>query len=1034
MSQSSPDAMDGPRKKRNYSRKGCIPCKQKKWKCDEQKPSCLNCLKNNRECSYRQILKFDDNRSFTLKGSRLANFKNVHVVEKSVKSELGKKQDGQHKFSKLNVIPVSKPSDDPFNYKIPRVVQNSDDVDENIINPLEFFSSTNTDVDPDKVQPSVPQMDKSPGIISQSDMENTLFDGASNLITDLNGLINSFQMDFSSLDFENQFKHYSGVDIEKKQQHHHHYHHHQQQQQDNSSNFHQTFTPSLSQIRFEGISPTNYSVESLETNYSRVTSANSLASQNNLIPDVHTSSQTIRQISAGKTDEKIHDVEGGLLEAMGKGGREDSNESGRVNVEKEDDDEEEEEDDDDQYSSNTPYIETLTKSLEDYGTPKHIPEIESPADSPLGYNTLVSNYSLKSGLARLNVDHLKAFPPPNKDILKPFDYIEIMNKTLTDADIEFIANFFSWSLDSVHTEYLKVFITHIHLNIIPFSTNYTQNAYVKIFLQQAKQSPHLLFAILAIAARYEVYQIEQHPEIHQYEEKLNYHRTYRTYYISSCLKALESILHSRQTTLDNIESLLLTIQVLASDFSGHKGSQWRTHLHGAKDLLIKYCRYRPLSLELTIVWLWFHSMEVLAALTSPYGGTVHDFDELDEFLSVLCPQMPQYMKDLGRAHEIFRGESKLLKPGKLTYALRYMGILVDSNKNSVDSRFNMYLGYDETLLEAFNALIYAIECIRGRESEAKLSDTFQRYEGKIMNVSGKSLNSDFLLSLFSLIKKARNFQYINNQPPYIVPLGMGSHPFEIMEDLEDNGENANSRLKDVLISTYIHPCKAHRSNDETVDGGVKMRGRSTQHPTELRKEVFFSWIDLAQQLNTDAAFLRLLTLHKGICEYGMSIKSSLVQEVVGRMIMGLYGLVRFKEDVAEDIDSDSKLKELNDRYQIREYKQDNELNEKSLKGLADWPSFQFDKYLNYQFDNRLVMVQWPLYVCGLCCIEPKQKIIIECCFDGLVGLGVGSAELSFKKLRKIWKLQNLGKFDFERYNLFAYGFDDDEEDDYVPFM
>ncbi|KGK34632.1 hypothetical protein JL09_g6220, partial [Pichia kudriavzevii] len=154
-------------------------------------------------------------------------------------------------------------------------------------------------------------------------MENTLFDGASNLITDLNGLINSFQMDFSSLDFENQFKHYSGVDIEKKQQ--------QQQQQDNSSNFHQTFTPSLSQIRFEGISPTNYSVESLETNYSRVTSANSLASQNNLIPDVHTSSQTIRQISAGKTDEKIHDVEGGLLEAMGKGGREDSNESGRVN-------------------------------------------------------------------------------------------------------------------------------------------------------------------------------------------------------------------------------------------------------------------------------------------------------------------------------------------------------------------------------------------------------------------------------------------------------------------------------------------------------------------------------------------------------------------------------------------------------------------------------------------------------------------------------------------------------------------------------
>ncbi len=80
------------------------------------------------------------------------------------------------------------------------------------------------------------------------------------------------------------------------------------------------------------------------------------------------------------------------------------------------------------------------------------------------------------------------------------------------------------------------------------------------------------------------------------------------------------------------------------------------------------------------------------------------------------------------------------------------------------------------------------------------------------------------------------------------------------------------------------------------------------------------------------------------------------------------------------------------------------------------------------------MVQWPLYVCGLCCIEPKHKAIIECCFTGLIGLGVGSGELSVKKLRKIWTLQKIGKFDFENFNLFGQGFDDDEEDDYVPFM
>lgn len=37
---------------RKYSRKGCIPCKKQKKKCDEDRPACQNCIRKLRPCSY----------------------------------------------------------------------------------------------------------------------------------------------------------------------------------------------------------------------------------------------------------------------------------------------------------------------------------------------------------------------------------------------------------------------------------------------------------------------------------------------------------------------------------------------------------------------------------------------------------------------------------------------------------------------------------------------------------------------------------------------------------------------------------------------------------------------------------------------------------------------------------------------------------------------------------------------------------------------------------------------------------------------
>ncbi|GMM45435.1 Lys14 protein [Pichia kluyveri] len=1104
------------RPKRAYSRKGCVQCKKRKAKCDEGKPSCENCLTNGRTCVYQQLLKFTDRRSFTLKGASLQNI-NSEKLKKPKKSKTeslsisdlnkltSKEQpnndndnnNNSNNNGSNNNEDVNKQTDnkqkstdstDPFISNPPQIIQNPLNVDitsslNKILNLTDHNKANNINIMESTKSSDTPDN----GLLASSriDLENSLFDGASTLINDLNELIGSFDV-LDSMDFKAQSM---GMKIPE----------------DIALRFEQN-TPRPKQ----DFVPEITSTEKINDKFSPVI--------NNINDVVSTDFPKLNYMEKDTDDNGI-DTPNPIDN--------DNNDNDNNDNDNNDNDENDYDDDNDneneeaeEITSNKDYIKTLTKSLADY-TSTSIPNIKSPAESPYGFQS-DHNSNYKS----LNTTNLKAFPPPTLETLLPFDYIEMLNKTRDDEFFDSLSSYFNWDSNSFHIKYLKIFVTNIHLNVLPFSTSYSENAYTKIFLKQAKHSPHLLFAILAISARFEVYQIEQHPNIDNYEEKLNYHKSFRSYYLSSCLKALESVLHSKENTINKIESLLLTIQVLASDFSGHKGSQWRTHLHGAKDLLIKYCRYRPLSLELTIVWIWFYSMEVLAALTAPHGGTIHDFDEMDEFLPVLCPKIPQYLIDFGRSENVFQlQKSILLEPGKLTYAISYLGISIEGKLDNGDiSRFNMYLGYDEVMIEVLNALVYSIECIKGKNNIGKVKDkpysnTTDLYESKILDRQGKSLNSDFLLSIFALIKKAKTFEYMNNSAPYIVSPDNELHPSQILQSVmnENNTEQPEESknfkaLEKIRISAYIHPSQDYSPNVtpspnfehlnnlsvspdvvsrvSSIDSIVSIinskpsnSNKSTSNLNEVlsispnydiqdtdnedsskylinkhieelannfdyvKNNVYFSWIDLSQQLYADAAFLRLLTLHGGLSTYGMSINSSLVQDVVNRMIMGLYGIVRFKEQFAESIDidienydvSDNEMKDLNNRYFSKSFSEMEEINNdtlllKSVKELSQWPNFEFDKYLHYQFDNRLVMIQWPLYVCGLCCVTPKHKAIIECCFTGLIGLGVGSGELSVKKLRKIWTLQKMGKFDHEKFNLFGQGFDDDEEDDYVPFM
>ncbi|KAH3665637.1 hypothetical protein OGAPHI_003825 [Ogataea philodendri] len=581
-------------------------------------------------------------------------------------------------------------------------------------------------------------------------------------------------------------------------------------------------------------------------------------------------------------------------------------------------------------------------------------------------NTLETKYNNESSPKSVSStsQNLSAFPPPPMSTMianlseRP-DFVTGLNASIKSQDLNDLATFFHWDINSPHFGYLNVLITKIHLNVLPLTTNLLHNSFIKCFLLEAKSSPHLLYALLAISARYESYQarpkIGTPPSEHD-----DPHKRLRAGYLSSCLKSLDSILHSKPKILNNIQSLLLTILILASDYSASTGSQWRAHLRGAKDLLIKYCKYMAISLDLGIVWIWFYSMETLAALTSSSGGTIHNFPELIEFLDVVKSTSP------------------------VGVTLQRFGFYTAGNYHvpaPVHSTFNLYLGFNDDVQELFKEIVLTLEARRVFVKKKAVEFAVQH----ILNEDGQVKNSQ-VLKMIGLVEKARLFKCLADGPPYRISIDSPNHP------LNPTGIHANNPDgRGIVMSGYIHNTNPQTTNSD-----------DTQN--------WYSWFDLSQQLYTDASYLKILTMKHCFGSKGLAITNELVQDVVNRMLLGLEPLVSYKQSLTEQ-----DIEELALHYSKLSESSDSSKN------------VDFDHYLYYQFDHRLIMVQWPLFVCGLCSVLPKQKLLIESCFKALMDLGIGSGEISLMKLKKLWSLQTEG-FDYENYDIFS------DENDSVPFV
>lgn len=165
-----------------------------------------------------------------------------------------------------------------------------------------------------------------------------------------------------------------------------------------------------------------------------------------------------------------------------------------------------------------------------------------------------------------------------------------------------------------------------------------------ILLKCASKEPFLLAAILAQGAR------SSFSKTGAVEDEEAY-----CHYLLRCLKLLGPALgHASSKNglalTSNIEAVLLTVLLLTSSNAANAKQNWRPHLKGAKDLLLKHTTNRSHfrnSKVLIFCKYWFMSFELLAGLGLKLGGTLHLEEELDLLLNLQDPYELLVLSELG---------------------------------------------------------------------------------------------------------------------------------------------------------------------------------------------------------------------------------------------------------------------------------------------------------------------------------------------------------------------------------------------------
>lgn len=119
-------------------------------------------------------------------------------------------------------------------------------------------------------------------------------------------------------------------------------------------------------------------------------------------------------------------------------------------------------------------------------------------------------------------------------------------------------------------------------------------------------------------------------------------------YLNDCLKLLHPAIADNFVLSAKIESVLLTVLLLTATNAADPKQDWRPHLRGAKDLLMKsFSKNAKPSKVFVFCKAWFVTLEVLAGISSRKGGTLQTEEEMDELFNLNTEYDVKVLKDLG---------------------------------------------------------------------------------------------------------------------------------------------------------------------------------------------------------------------------------------------------------------------------------------------------------------------------------------------------------------------------------------------------
>ena len=212
----------------------------------------------------------------------------------------------------------------------------------------------------------------------------------------------------------------------------------------------------------------------------------------------------------------------------------------------------------------------------------------------------------------------------------------------------------------VERKYMRFFYQEFAMQICPFGVfdpvnGGYGNPLRDCLLRYGFREAYLLLAILALGAKCEFEELEKAQGANDLIEAA---RDASWKYLSQCLKLLGPALvlnqeHSvRHDMLENLELILLTVLLLALANALLHRQNWRPHLKGAKDIIIKATNLKIRQLKTLILCkMWFVDFEILAGTLLALGGTLSTDFELDSVLLFSNSYEIKILRELGIIQE-----------------------------------------------------------------------------------------------------------------------------------------------------------------------------------------------------------------------------------------------------------------------------------------------------------------------------------------------------------------------------------------------